>query len=168
MADDSVGESFGKVVIGGAVGFALYFLVTGLGLGGGGGAGRGESGRGEAPFPPPPRPTDATRLAFVMTEPTAVGRPVGFQLRDGGKLDPKIYTVDELIARVKEGGRSDVELYATGAVIQGPWDNARERIRTAGLKVWAGEPSSASSPTAPPIVPAHVGNARGQYGRRSA
>jgi hypothetical protein len=173
MAESSVAEGLGKVVLGGAVGFALYYLITGLGFGGlgfgglgfgGRGRGRGE-GRGEAPDPsplppvPPPRPRDDKRLLFLMTEPRAVGHPTGFQSRLGnGQLDPKIYTVEELIERVKAGGRSDVDLRATGAVIQGPWDDARARIRQAGIKIWVAETSS-------PRAPAHVvGNDRGRYG----
>lgn len=152
MANDSVSEGFGKAVLGGAVGFALYFLIAGFGFGG---RGRGE---GEAPSPsPPPRPKDETRLSFLMTEPRVFGHPAGFQLRTGGKLEPKLYAVEELIARVKEGGRSDVELRASGAVIQGPWDDARESIKRSGLTVWV---AVVSSPSAPPRV---AGNARGHY-----
>jgi hypothetical protein len=160
VADDAVAESFGKVVLGGAVGFALYFLITGLGLGGRGSGGRGSgSGEGEAPSPSlPPRPKDETRLSFLMTEPSVFGHPAGFQLRTGGKLEPKLYVVEELFARVKEGGRSDVELRATGAVIQSAWADARALIKRSGLTVWVAD---VSSPSAPPRV---AGNARGHYG----
>jgi hypothetical protein len=160
-SDDS---GVGKALFGGAVGFALYFLITGLGFGFGGGRGGGRGvGEGEPPAPPPspPRPKDEARLSFLMTEPSAPGHPTGFQLRAGGKLDPKLYAVEELIARVKEGGRSDVELRASGAVIQGPWDAARAAVKRAGLTVWGDDPSSTH---APPHV-AGVGNTRGHYGR---
>lgn len=153
MADDG----FGNAILGGAVGFALYFLITGLGFGGGRGEG---GGAGEGPSPPS-RPKDEARLSFLMTEPSAPGHPTGFQLRAGGKLEPKLYAVEELIARVKDGGRSDVELRASGAVIQGPWDAAREAIKRAGLAVWV---TDTASPSAPPHV---AGNARGHYGGRS-
>ena len=170
MARGSIAEGFGKVVLGGAVGFGLYMLITGLGFGGlgrGEGAGRGEAEGPPPPAPPaapppPPRPKDDKRLSFVMIEPKVLGHPMGFRLRDG---DPKkTYSLDELIARVKEGGRTDVELRASGAVIQGPWDEAQERIKSAGLKLWLVE----TSPAAPQHVVGFLprANDRGQYGRR--
>lgn len=164
MAEDSAAASFGKVVVGGAVGFALYLLISGLGLGG---RGRGD-GRGEEPASPPTppaRPRDDKRLSFVMVAPTKPGGPAGFRLQ--GNDPKKIYSIDDLVARVKDGGRTDVELRAAGDVIQGPWDDARDRVKRAGLTVWLAE----APPGIPPnVVPAKVGfssrrNARGHYGR---
>lgn len=129
MTENSVAGTF---VLGGVVGFALFFIVTGLG-------GRGSVGRGEVippPRPPPPisLPKDDKRLSFVMIEPRESGHSMGFRLRDG---DPsKIYALKELIARVKDGGRSDVELRANGDVMHGPWDEARASVKRAGLMVW--------------------------------
>lgn len=113
MADDSISSVF----LGSAVGFGLYLLVKGLGLG----------GRGTATRQP-----DTSRLTFVMTSPTAKGEPASFQLRG----DPTSYSVDAVIARVREGGRSDIELKVTGAVLQGPWATAREQIKQSGLTVF--------------------------------
>ncbi len=166
MAEESAAESFGKAVLGGAVGFALYILVTGLGLGGRG-EGRGEGGRGrgeplaEPPSvpspPPPPRPKDEKRLTLVMMQPTASGpeSPMSFRLKDD---DPstKTYSLEEAIARIRSGGRSDVNLRIRGSVRAGSADAALELLRRAGIQVWKEE--------TPP--PPHVsGNARGQYGR---
>jgi hypothetical protein len=158
---DSVAASFGKVVFGVIVGFELFLLATGFGRGG-----RGEG----SPTPPstalpvsrPPRPSDDKRLSFVMIEPNVLGQSMRFRLRDGDLK--KTYVLDELITRVKAGGRTDVELLASGAVIHGAWDEALNLIKRAGLTVWRAEPS--------PFVSAHVGaywrgNVRGQYGRRS-
>jgi len=152
VANDAVLGGLGKLVLGGAVGFGLvYFFGTGLGLGGGG-RGRADETKSK----------DENRLSFIMIEPKMFGKPSGFRLRDG---DPaKIYSLNELIARVKDGGRTDVELRSSGAVIQGPWDEAKELIKRAGLTIWSAESS--------PSIPAHVvgfsqPNARGQYGRRS-
>jgi hypothetical protein len=167
MAKDSFADGFGKMVLGGAVGFGLYLLITSFGFGGGGsggdsgggsGGGRGE-GRGDAPptLPPsqpaPPKPPDAQRLSFVMT---SSSQHAGFRLRDGSS---KIYTVEALIARVKDGGRSDVELRVAGDVPQGVWVAARDRIKQAGITVF--EPVLSSAPSV-------VGHARGDYGRRGS
>lgn len=146
MAEGSAGATLGKVVLGGGVGFALYLLVTGLGFG----------GRGEASAAS--RPKDDKRLSFLMIEPKIPGRPAGFRLQ--GDDPTKTYSIDDLVARVKEGGRTDVELRASGDVIQGPWNEARDLIKRAGLTVWIAETSGA---------PSRVGfscreNARGQYG----
>jgi len=176
VSENSVVEGFGKLVLGGAVGFALYYLVTGLGLGGGRGAGRGE-GRGEGvpvpgetqmppvspPTPPPtppappaplipPRPKDKQRLSFLMTAPTQPTLPASFSLRG----DPsRTYSLAQLIGRVKTGGRSDVELKIRGDVLQGAVVSARAAIKQAGLELWD-EQSGA----------ARVSGDRGQYGAR--
>jgi hypothetical protein len=167
MAKDSLADGFGKMVLGGAVGFGLYLLATSFGFGGGGSGGGSGGGQGEGrvdapsstltPSPPsrpaPPKPPDAQRLSFVMT---SSSQPTGFRLRDGSS---KIYTVEALIARVKDGGRSDVELRVAGDVPQGVWVAARDRIKQAGLSVF--EP-------VPPSAPSVVGYARGNYGQRES
>ena len=144
VAEDSAALTFGKVLLGGAVGFALLFVGTGLGWGRRGGA--SPSGGG-GPFPPLPapsshslRPKDDKRLSFVMIEPKVVGGALGFRLRDGEPL--KIYSLEELLARVRDGGRSDVELRASGDVMHGAWDEAQGRIKRAGLAVLLAAPSS--------------------------
>ena len=172
MADGSVTEGFGKVVLGGAVGFGLYLLITGLGFGGvGRGDGRGERGERTdvpSPSPTPPRPRDDQRLSFVMFQPTIVPKPTDdvpkllrFRLSGSGP-GGQSYSLEEMIARVKEGGRSDVALGATGGVIHGPWETAKDLVKRAGLEVWLFDTSTPASPSSPPAV---SGNARGQYGR---
>lgn len=151
MARESGAAGFGKVVLGGAVGFGLYLLVTGLGFGGSTGR-RGASGAEPAP-PVPTRPQDEKRLNFLLS-------PRGFEARAADwKLLPvaKIYSVEEVITRVKEGGRSDMSLKISGAAIQGAVDAALAALKQAGIDVWKME-------TAPP---AHVsGDVRGEYGWR--
>lgn len=179
MAENSVAENFGKVVLGGAVGFALYLFVTGLGLGGRGrGEGEGrDEGRGEGrdevpptapsstapsrpkehetpPLPPTPlRPKDSTRLTFVMTQPLAGEpyNPMTFLL----PADGKTYSLGGLITRVKAGGRSDVALKIRGDVRTGSADEALAFIKKAGLEVWEEGVS----------LPRVSGDARGHYGR---
>jgi hypothetical protein len=137
--------NFGNLVIGGITGFSLYLLAAYLGRGG-----RGEGGSGDV------RPKDEHRLTFTMMQPTQppYTLPAVFSLTG----DPaRTYSVDELISRVKDGGRVDVTLKIRGDVIQGATDAARTRIKQAGLELWEEKPSSA---------PAKVsGNARGEYGR---
>jgi hypothetical protein len=150
VAEDSVAGILGKLALGGAVGFALFFVVTGLG------------GRGEVAPPLPPRPKDDKRLSFVMVEPKVVGHPMSFRLREGEPS--KIYAIKELIARVKDGGRTDVELRASGDVIHGAWDEARALIKRGGLTVSLAETS--------PGPPVSTGSSwrespRGQYRRGS-
>ncbi len=161
---EGVAEGFGKVVLGGAIGFGLYLLITGLGFGGSGrGEGRGE-GRGDAPppapsAPAPTRPRDEQRLNFLLS---ASG---SFEPRDVDwkpSTTTKIYTLEELIVRVKEGGRSDVSLKISGAALQGAVDAALAALKKAGIKVWMTE---ASSPTGSPAARV-AGNVRGEYGRR--
>ena len=158
MADDSVGEGAAQLVLGGAVGFALYLLVTSLGLGRRG-EGTGASGRGAgtaptlpAAPPVPARSRDVQRLTFVLQEPTISGRPMIFRLRDD---DPstRTYTLADVIARVTAGGRSDVNLAIRGDVLQGAADAARQLLSGAGLAVSTDGSARVS------------GNARGAYGR---
>jgi len=124
---DSPAEILGKVLLGGTAGFALFFIATGLGLGG---RARGE-GR-EAPHP-----KDDKRLSFVMTEPTTTGGSMSFRSRDG-----EIYSLRRLVDRVKSGGRSDVELRVSGAVIQGAWNEAQRLLEQSGLTVWLAKPGA--------------------------
>jgi hypothetical protein len=163
VAEDAAAAILGKVALGGAVGFALFFLAAGLGLGGRG-EGRGEPKvPAELPSAPPPSPLpsrtrDEKRLTFVMQEPEAVGRPMAFRLRDD---DPstKTYSLEETITRIKAGGRSDVSLRIRGSVIQGPADEALKLLKRAGIQVWKEE-----APQVPSTSPAVSGNLRGHYG----
>ena len=148
-SSDSVGDVVGKLTLGGAVGFALYFFVTGLGLGGRGG------GEGPAPTPTPvPQPRDDKRLTFVMIRPTSddPSHPMQFRSRE----DAKDYALAEMLSRVKAGGRTDLTLAVMGNVRQGSWEDAKKLVRQAGLDLWV-EDTPGSSAT-------HVsGNARGHY-----
>jgi hypothetical protein len=160
--NDSSWRGVGTGVAVGAVGVLLYLLIRNLGLGGGGArgeGGRGESGRGLGPevptvppmppMPPmPPLPKDEQRLLFVMTQPTAddPSRPMSF--RGPGA---RAFALEEMIARVKAGGRSDVTLKTAGNVRQGSADSALSLVKQAGIKVWV-------SGIGPAV------NDRGQYG----
>jgi len=140
----SDGSDIGKLVLGGAVGFGLYLLVTGLGFGGRGKEARAD-GRGQ-------EPTDQARLNFLLTT-------HGFELRDAdwkSSGPTKIFSRDEAIARVKAGGRSDVTLKFSGDAIQRDVTAALAAFKAAGIDVWKVEGAA---------PPARVGNARGVYGR---
>lgn len=45
-------------------------------------------------------------------------------------------SVDEVIARIKAGGRDDARLATSGATIQGTWDDAKDALMAAGIKHW--------------------------------
>ena len=151
MAEDSVGDSLVKALLGIGAGFGLFYLATHFGF-----------GRGHGSGPSPSRAPDAKRLTFLMTAPSGhdAHQPAGFQQRTDTGLDPQIYSIDDLIARVRDGGRTDVELRASGAVLQGPWEAARDHIKQAGITVF----EAATAPTV-------SGFARGRgfygHGRRS-
>ena len=134
----------------GAIGVLLYLLIKNLGFGPGE-RGAGEPGRGGSqgvPSSPLPLAKDTQRLSFVMTQPTAddPSRPMSFRGPDG-----KIYALEEMIARVKAGARSDVTLKTAGNVREGSAVVARAAIKQAGIEIWTGGARVS-------------GNARGQYG----
>jgi len=151
VSENSGIGTLGTIFLGGVVGFGLFFVVTGLG---------GQGGRGTPLLSQRPRfrPQDDKRLSFVMVEPKVAGGLMGFRLRDGEPS--KIYALEELISRIKEGGRTDVELRASGDVPHGSWEEARALIKRAGVTVWLAE--SAAAP-----VSAGSWGSRGEYSRRS-
>jgi hypothetical protein len=144
MSDSGSGD-VSKLIIGGITGFSLYLLAAHLGFGGG----RGDGSSGSQ------RSKDEHRLTFTMTLPTKspYTQPMAFAL--SGEPS-RTYSVDELIARVKDGGRVDVTLKIRGDVLQGAADAARKRVKDAGLELWEEKPASS---------PSVSGNARGVYGR---
>ena len=166
MAESSPAETVSKFGVGLGLGFALYFLIRNLRLGGGFGfGGEGDVARGEGapappstPPPPPPMPRDEQRLTFVMVRPTT---PDDKTMAFRGPGD-KIYSLEEMLARIKAGGRTDMILKIRGDVITGPAHNAEAQIKKAGIEIWKPAPTS-KKPPAP--VKTVSGNARGQYGR---
>jgi hypothetical protein len=164
MGRNSIAGAVGKSMLGVGFGFALYYLVTGLGFGAGG-RGEGE-GLGEptspteppsVPPPPPARPKDETRLNFVLSA-------TGLEQRDANWRPPamkKIFTLDEMIARIKDGGRSDVTLKISGDVREGTLRETLSRLKQVGIDVYKLE----ATPTAPPSSRVS-GNARGEYTAR--
>lgn len=161
MSGNSGASDFGKGVLGLGVGFALYYLITGLGFGQGGreGDGVGEPGfptqPPSVPPPPPARPRDETRLNFVLSS-------AGLEQRDANWKPPavkKIYALEEVIARIKDGGRSDVTLKVSGDAREGTLRDVLAGLKQAGIDVYQLE----APPHAPPSV---SGNARGEYGGR--
>lgn len=162
MAESSTAETVSKFGVGLGVGFALYFLIRNLGFGGGFrfGGERGETRGDGTPAPPatpPPMPRDEQRLEFVMMRPTTLDDKTTAFRGPGGT----IYSLEEMIARIKAGGRTDMTLKVRGDVITGPADAAEVAIKSAGIDIW--KPASEKPPT--PVV---SGNARGQYGARYA
>lgn len=167
MTESSPAKAVGKLGLGLGVGFGLYLLIRNLGFGGGFGFG---GGRGDArdegpPTPPssPPMPRDEQRLEFVMAGPTTLDNKTPTFSGPGGK----IYALEEMLARIKAGGRTDMLLKIRGDVISGPADDAEAQIKKAGIDIW--------KPAPPPLFPERQapepvktvsGNARGQYGGR--
>lgn len=166
MAESSTAETVGKFGVGLGVGVALYFLIRNLGFGGGFGfgGGRGEARDEGAPAPsstPPTMPRDEQRLEFVMVSPTTIDDKVSAFSGPGNK----IFSLEEMLARIKAGGRTDMILKIRGDVISGPADAAEAVIKTAGIDIW----TQAPPPLFPEKQPTRVsGNVRGQYGARSA
>ena len=104
-------------------------------------------------------PRDEQRLEFVMVRPTTLDdKTLGF--RGPGET---IYSLDETIARIKAGGRSDMILKVRGDVITGPATVAEAQIKKAGIDIWKPAPPSLFPEKQPAIVSGH---ARGQYGAK--
>lgn len=107
MAEDSLVGGLGKLVLGGAAGFALYLLVTGLGFGG---RGRGEDrGEGEPitspPRPAPQLPKDDVPLLFVVVHPDG--------WKEASKLpDPTSRARRDAVFRRIELGNAEVSIDA--------------------------------------------------------
>lgn len=127
---------WGGVGVGVLAGLAYFFLRGRAGWGG-----RDSGARTEMPAPVA-IPKDPTRLMFVMVSPTAddPSRPSSFRGADG-----KMFALDEMIARIKAGGRSDVTLKIRGDVREGSVDSARVRVKEAGIKIWDGSAAVGSS-----------------------
>jgi len=133
----------------GAAGVLLYFLVKNLGLGG-----RGKDDRSKLASPAPgvlPPPGDARRLTFVMTQPTPAAPSLPMSFRGP---DAKDYSLDEMIARVRAGGRSDVVLKISGNVRAGSAESAKDLVKKAGIEIWIEGGTRVSG----------AANGRGQYG----
>jgi hypothetical protein len=111
-------------------------------------------------------PRDEQRLEFVMVGPTMLDdKTAAFRGPEG-----KIYSLEEMIVRIKAGGRDDMILKVRGDVISGPADVAETQIKKAGISIWKTappplfpekQPASAKSFAPAPRV---SGNARGEYG----
>ena len=162
MAANSSAETVSKLGVGIGVGFALYFLIRNLGFGREGGEARGEG----APVPPSvlvppsvPMPRDAQRLEFVMIGPTTSDDKTS-AFRGPGNT---IYSLEELIARIKAGGRTDMILKVRGDVISGPANAAEAAIKRAGIDLWKPAPPSLFSDPVKNVS----GSARAQYVTRS-
>jgi hypothetical protein len=131
----------------GVVGVLLYVLIKNLGLGKHGSA---REGPGQLELPAASPLKDAQRLVFVMTRPTVDDAHAVMGFRGS---DAKTYALEELIARVRAGGRSDVTLRTAGNVREGAVAAARDQLRQAGIEIWSESGARVS------------GNARGQYGQ---
>jgi hypothetical protein len=80
----------------------------------------------------------------------------GIQLLGKGP-GPDSYSVEEMIARIKRGKRSDVTLKVTGGAHHGDAESALALLKKAGIEVWRDDGAGAARVS---------GNARGQYGGR--
>jgi hypothetical protein len=148
MADRSAGDSFGKIALGGVVGFALYFLASGLGFGK-----RGRSAEGELPADPEP-------LLFRLSSRGLFLIPHrGARDEEGQKM-----TNDQAIKRIVAGKRGDVRLIVTGAAITDDVEKLKSDLRAASIHFSILEIGASTSPSALPSV---SGNARGCYGHNT-
>ena len=168
MAENSSAETVSKFGVGLGIGFALYYLIRNLGFGGGlgfGGEGGEARGEGASAPAPPSMPRDEQRLEFVMVRPTTNDDKTTAFRGPGGT----IYALEEMIARIKAGGRTDMTLKVRGDVISGPADAAEAAIKRAGIDLWKPAPPSLfpekQSTADQPSTPVS-GNARGQYGAK--
>ena len=141
-------NSLGWLAVGAGIVAALVFLRGEKGWSGGSGQ-PGDRGTtpADAPFPLPPPSApepppivdppkrDDARLTFVMIEPTNAQWPDAAAMSFRGPPDAKAYSLDEMIARIKSGGRSDVTLKASGAVVEAAWQSAKRLVAAAGIDV---------------------------------
>jgi len=146
-------------------GFGGGFGLGGGAAGAGSTRGEGPSPTPLGPQAPPPQPKDNQPLLVwvepregltqrsKLPDPTARTRDdarfllvdlgsansldalharVAAQLRDG--TSPML--LDDVAARIKAGGRDDVRLMTSGAILQGTWDDAKDALMAAGIKHW--------------------------------
>lgn len=157
-------NSLGWLAVGAGIVAALVFFRGGNGWGGGSGRPGGRvTMPADAPLPLPPSPAsepppivdpqkrDDARLTFVMVEPTNAQWPDASAMSFRGP-DAKTYSLDEMIARIRSGGRSDVTLKASGSVVEAAWQSAKRLVAAAGIDV-----SEVDAPI--------VGSSRGVYRR---
>lgn len=57
-------------------------------------------------------------------------------LRRGRDTGTPPLLIDDVIARIKSGGRDDVRLVSTGNIRQGTWADAKDALMAAGIKHW--------------------------------
>lgn len=135
----------GKAVLGGAIGFGIYMLVSGLGFGDGGraaGRGAGSSPTAEVPpsLEPPVSPPVAPQPVVRDQQPlNFLLSPRGFEARDAAWMacvPAKIYALADVVARVKAGGRADLDLKISGATLQKDVEAALTGLSRAGIKVF--------------------------------
>jgi hypothetical protein len=158
-------RDLGALGAGIGIGFFVYLFV-GLGGGFGGRLGRGD--RGSAPRPStspaspalPPRPRDSQPLAFVMTRPPYDAPSLPMEFRLTSEPGDRPHTLEELIARVRAGGRQDVSLNFAGDVRHASTETAVTALRGAGLEVLVPAEFQATIPSAPRV------SGRGWYGER--
>ena len=104
-----------------------------------------------------------------MVSPTTIDDKVAAFSGPGNK----IFSLEEMLARIKAGGRTDMILKIRGDVISGPADAAEAVIKTAGIDIWTPAPpplfpeQQPTSAKPPESVKTVSGNARGQYGAAS-
>jgi hypothetical protein len=127
----------------------LYYLRGRAGWQGGLFEGKG-TGTPEMPATPV-LPYDEVRLSFTLIAPTDDHtKPMQFRGPNGAT-----YSLDELVDRVKAGGRSDLTFKASGSVLQSAFAAAEAGIKAAGLTIYAADPTPVAT------TPVKVG--RGYY-----
>lgn len=121
---EGTGKKIVKVGIGAGLGYLIYRLISGFGGSG--------FGLNDAAAKADERPLELLiRARDGVTSQTEL------------LLAGQIMTIDQVIARVRSGGRDDVDLLAAGDARHGDVDAAMKALATAGIKIWNREAQGA-------------------------
>jgi hypothetical protein len=106
-------------------------------------------------------------LAFVMTRPPYDAPTLPMEFRLTSEPGKRPYALEELIARVKAGGRQDVLLSFAGDIKHATTEDAVANLKAAGLVALVPAEFTSSMLSEPsPKVSGGTGHGRGWYGPR--
>jgi len=116
---------------GALAGFGLYLIVSGLGFGGGRAGTENDSGDSDRGTTAAPLQRDLVPLTFVMTAPVAGDTSDTAVFR----LGTVFLSLDEMIARILAGSRSDVVIKIRGDVRTGSAVGVMTHLKESGIEV---------------------------------